>query len=476
MLVGIIMLGSTAGTLPDLARSSPTPPRRAALVGRRWSLLLVGALSKSAHLPVPASGCRRAMAAPTPVSAYLHAAAMVKAGVYLVALLAPGVRRRRPAWRPVLVLGAGHDARSAAGAALRQHDLKLLLAYGTVSQLGCLSVLFGRGHPERGAGRRGDAARRTRCSRRRCSSSSASSTTPPAPGTCARSAAVGAGRCRGVRGAPCWRRPRWPACRRCSGSSPRRRPSRRSSAAGSGRLVALAGGGARVGADGRVHAAFPLGRLRRQAAACDPTPAHRVEAACSSLRRCSRSPGWRRAAGLPVATAHGRVRRQFRDPGDSPRRSGTARRLPLAAVAAGLRWPGRAAVRWPADAGGQARLGAVRRPTAGSPTGPAAGGWTGSRSRSPASPSAARCRTTWARILLVAVGVCSVGRPLAGPGRARIVAWDRPVQPVLAVLLGSRGGARVPRAPADVVLAVVVGLTGYGTAMLFLPTAPPTWR
>ena len=67
-------------------------------------LLLVGAMTKSALVPfhfwLPG-----AMAAPTPVSAYLHAAAMVKAGVYLVALLAPTFADL-PGWRPV-----DHDSR-----------------------------------------------------------------------------------------------------------------------------------------------------------------------------------------------------------------------------------------------------------------------------------------------------------------------------------------------------------------------------
>ncbi len=114
-------------------------------------LLLVGALSKSALVPfhfwLPG-----AMAAPTPVSAYLHAAAMVKAGVYLVAVLAP-VFAATPGWRPVtLILGA---ATMIIGGwrALRQYDIKVLLAYGTVSQLGFLIVLCGHGHPGRRAGR-----------------------------------------------------------------------------------------------------------------------------------------------------------------------------------------------------------------------------------------------------------------------------------------------------------------------------------
>ncbi|MGJ3561110.1 proton-conducting transporter transmembrane domain-containing protein [Streptomyces sp. INA 01156] len=85
-----------------------------------------------------------AMVAPTPVSAFLHAAAMVKAGVYLIARLAPALADVAP-WRP-MVLGVGLATMVvAAWRALRETDLKLLLAYGTVSELGLLTALLGAG-------------------------------------------------------------------------------------------------------------------------------------------------------------------------------------------------------------------------------------------------------------------------------------------------------------------------------------------
>ena len=106
-------------------------------------LLLLGALSKSAIFPfsfwLPA-----AMAAPTPVSAYLHAAAMVKAGVYLVGLLGP-VLADAASWRPMVLVAGTVTMLFGGWTALRQHDLKLLLAYGTVSQLGLLVVALGAG-------------------------------------------------------------------------------------------------------------------------------------------------------------------------------------------------------------------------------------------------------------------------------------------------------------------------------------------
>ena len=133
-----------------------------------------------------------AMEAPTPVSAYLHAAAMVKAGIYLVARLAPGFADL-PGWRPI-VLGLGlatmlvggyralRQTRPQAAARLR-HRQPARLPHGAGR----------RRQPRAGRRRAGDARSRTRCSSRRSSSSSASSTTRPAPATCASSPASAAG-------------------------------------------------------------------------------------------------------------------------------------------------------------------------------------------------------------------------------------------------------------------------------------------
>src|SRR6185312_13733545 len=141
MLVGLVMLADSAGTasLAQLVHLAP----HGAVVTVAIMLILVGALSKSALVPfhfwLPA-----AMAAPTPVSAYLHAAAMVQAGIYLIARLAPGFGGT-PGWHPLL-LGLGVLTMLVGGwRALRQFDLKLLLAYGTVSQLGFLVVVVSFG-------------------------------------------------------------------------------------------------------------------------------------------------------------------------------------------------------------------------------------------------------------------------------------------------------------------------------------------
>jgi multicomponent Na+:H+ antiporter subunit A len=144
MLVGLVILGAQAGT--DRISEIVADPPSGSLVNVAVYLLLAGALTKSALVPfhfwLPA-----AMAAPTPVSAYLHAAAMVKAGVYLVALLAPGFAGT-PGWRPLLVTAGLLTMWMGAWRALRQHDLKLLLAYGTVSQLGFLTLLLSIGTRE----------------------------------------------------------------------------------------------------------------------------------------------------------------------------------------------------------------------------------------------------------------------------------------------------------------------------------------
>jgi multicomponent Na+:H+ antiporter subunit A len=141
MLIGVVMISVDAGTTSlafIVANPSGSPVAVAAVL-----LILVGALSKSALIPfhfwLPA-----AMAAPTPVSAYLHAAAMVKAGIYLTARFAPGYAES-PGWLPVLVTIGVWTMLVGAWRSLRQHDIKLMLAYGTVSQLGFLMVVVGFG-------------------------------------------------------------------------------------------------------------------------------------------------------------------------------------------------------------------------------------------------------------------------------------------------------------------------------------------
>lgn len=146
MLAGIVILGEAYGSylLSDLLTADNPPGGIAVQVG--VVLVLVGALSKSAIVPLH-FWLPGAMAAPTPVSAYLHAAAMVKAGVYLIARLAPAFAEE-PVWRP-LVIALGLASMLLAGLrAMQVTDLKLVLAFGTVSQLGFLVVMVGTGTPD----------------------------------------------------------------------------------------------------------------------------------------------------------------------------------------------------------------------------------------------------------------------------------------------------------------------------------------
>lgn len=145
MLVGIVLFGTQTGvwTLSEIPEAdlAGTP-----LVSVAMVLILAGALSKSAiapaHFWLPG-----AMAAPTPVSAYLHSAAMVKAGIYLVARLAPDFNYSST-WH-LVILPLGITTMLMAGwMSLRQTDLKLVLAYGTVSQLGFIISIVGIGSRE----------------------------------------------------------------------------------------------------------------------------------------------------------------------------------------------------------------------------------------------------------------------------------------------------------------------------------------
>ena len=151
MFAGLVMLGQVpggsyrfsdlikAGVSGQLDMSSP-------LVATAAFLVLAGALAKSAQLPfhfwLPG-----AMTAPTPVSSYLHAAAMVKAGVYLIARLTPAFTLVPGFSATVVTIGALTMLIGAARA-LRQYDLKLLLAHGTVSQLGLIIAVIGYGTAE----------------------------------------------------------------------------------------------------------------------------------------------------------------------------------------------------------------------------------------------------------------------------------------------------------------------------------------
>lgn len=143
LLAGLILLGQQTGTyrLSELIADST-------IASVSWVavlLVLLGAFTKSAQFPF-SSWLPGAMVAPTPISTYLHAATMVKAGVYLIARLAPSLAEIS-IWRPIVFALGSITMIFGGWRALRQVDLKLLLAHGTVSQLGLLVVLFGAGDP-----------------------------------------------------------------------------------------------------------------------------------------------------------------------------------------------------------------------------------------------------------------------------------------------------------------------------------------
>lgn len=108
-------------------------------------LIAVAAMTKSAQFPFH-SWLPDAMVAPAPVSAYLHAAAMVKAGIFLLMVSSPVVSQAA-AW-PILLIGVGITTNIMGGIfALRTTDIKQLFAYSTVSQLGLLVAVIGVGTP-----------------------------------------------------------------------------------------------------------------------------------------------------------------------------------------------------------------------------------------------------------------------------------------------------------------------------------------
>lgn len=148
MFSGLVILGVTPGgsfrtsTLIAHLQTGELDAKQPVVIVAAF-LVLIGGLSKSAQVPfnfwLPG-----AMAAPTPVSAYLHAAAMVKAGVLLIARFTPGFAFI-PGWSALAVIVGLYTMVHGAYRALKQRDLKLILAYGTVSQLGLMIASVGSG-------------------------------------------------------------------------------------------------------------------------------------------------------------------------------------------------------------------------------------------------------------------------------------------------------------------------------------------
>jgi len=148
LLAGLILLSLAGGSTEisallaggeGLAQSI----QGSGLYGAILVLVLLGAFTKSAQVPFH-FWLPNAMAAPTPVSAYLHSATMVKAGIYLLARLSP-ILGGTPAWTAALLSTGGVTMLLGGYLAWRQTDLKRILAYTTISALGTLVFLLGIG-------------------------------------------------------------------------------------------------------------------------------------------------------------------------------------------------------------------------------------------------------------------------------------------------------------------------------------------
>ncbi len=147
LLFAVVLIITTTGTTQlslalesDAWGSSPEATTAVAL------LIAVAAMTKSAQFPFH-MWLPDAMVAPTPVSAYLHAAAMVKAGIYLLMRFSP-LFGDNLAWQVLLITCGLITALMGALFALQRHDLKAIMAYSTVSQLGFLVAVIGLGTPE----------------------------------------------------------------------------------------------------------------------------------------------------------------------------------------------------------------------------------------------------------------------------------------------------------------------------------------
>ncbi len=146
LLAGVLVLGHIVGSYDlDVVLAAGDAVRGHDLYLTALVLIALGALTKSAQFPFH-FWLPHAMAAPTPVSSYLHSATMVKAGVFLLVRLWPTLAGT-PEW--TWIVGGAGVCTMLLGAfiAIFQHDLKGLLAYSTISHLGLITVLIGIGTP-----------------------------------------------------------------------------------------------------------------------------------------------------------------------------------------------------------------------------------------------------------------------------------------------------------------------------------------
>ncbi len=146
LLAGVLLIGRIVGSYElDMVLLAGDAIRAHALYPWVLGLVLLGVFTKSAQFPFQ-FWLPHAMAAPTPVSAYLHSATMVKAGVFLLARLHPVLAGTDLFFYVVTIVGA-LTMLMGAWYAIFQHDLKGLLAYSTISHLGLITLLFGLSTP-----------------------------------------------------------------------------------------------------------------------------------------------------------------------------------------------------------------------------------------------------------------------------------------------------------------------------------------
>jgi multicomponent K+:H+ antiporter subunit A len=146
LLAGVLLIGHIVGSFKlDVVLASGELIRAHPLYLTALVLVLLGAFTKSAQFPFH-FWLPHAMAAPTPVSAYLHSATMVKCGVFLLARLYPALGSSEPWFWIVSCVGLA-TLLVGAYVAIFQHDLKGLLAYSTISHLGLITLLFGLDEP-----------------------------------------------------------------------------------------------------------------------------------------------------------------------------------------------------------------------------------------------------------------------------------------------------------------------------------------
>ena len=145
LLAVVLMVSRTGTTVLHEIVAAPVWSEDAAFTSIVAVLVALAALTKSAQFPFH-YWLPDAMVAPTPVSAYLHAAAMVKAGIYLLLVLSPAFAGNG-AWQAVLMTSGLVTALLGGVLALRATDLKQIMAYSTVGQLGFIVATIGVGTP-----------------------------------------------------------------------------------------------------------------------------------------------------------------------------------------------------------------------------------------------------------------------------------------------------------------------------------------